>query len=1117
MSYSFNVNNRSVGIGYSTSHTFSKAIFDLKNFLANNGWIVKCSGTYNGVTNIIQYNSSGDLFTTPDEGSGGFGNDMSWFVITDPVDKREFLFLKNRMMYISGFLLTGGFKVQDSIQSAITNAFIDVAETYIPGTSTSNPTILPAKAFIYQFLNDFEFNGYICFNGFKWYNDSDIDTIIDGKINGIDTPIYVSVPPTFHSNIVSNICGTQYRVYDGYRLNNAHKIGNGFIYDSNTSGQLGASGSGNNAVFINGRVVGDIIGYHIDSGFNVSSGIKTAVSNIDVYISLDENNNPRGSNYGAYSCIDGTFIDDHSYSQTITNANFVQSWYKYHQCFYSYYTVDYFHGDVTLAPQKYSLLQPSSFINVANDQRCPVFGQQGVALPDNNLAILDGNAGLPIGNFTEISGTDDNGNYVPGFIKELDSNGYLIVDGYIITSGHVIRDVKYVYDGYIDLVKKIHIADGYVGNGNVCYANADDSNSNLSIGYSAKCKFLTSSSFYGKAASAFNPPMAADLVWLHQYDTNPGIGEKADVNGYYFPNNTGSPSSLLSPGHPQKFFDNIDFTNFTPTNYLQGFKSYDTWNYHMCVNNAAPYNWYFIITRRDNVAGIIAMDQIYNNNVDNTDNVVFINYCGGNNFNLGASHHSNFIKSWNLNNVAIATRQDFVDAITNNTARFLEANILYQNFYQTCIDYKNLDSGITNINLSTSDYSLSTEGNYIVNSPINTLTTHKINLQPAIVFNQNITITNGSNFPITILSSDYIDSVGNNTITLESNITVDLIYSGKFWIVSKFYSFMPWLSGILSNNINLDHGNVSYMSSTPLELVITGGNSSILRFNDSVQFGGMINVNNNSGKAVTIYGYTTTPKLINANPNYTMQAGESTSFWYDGISWSANRYDGRQINPSFINLDTFTCPGIPGNTSTLYANITSPSSVTPHPQSYYGKLYLNAFPKNLDLVMIQNSTNMYHTIYGIRSIAVNSTNTGIIGYKIGLSSAISIAPGETLVLQYSASNQSWTRNKYTIAIPGNLQTNLSSSIESIMSSIYAKMENGNITNGINVIPNSYLGVSGLISQDTVKRYDSEMLDINGLLYYLTLNLKTQDKPVSNDDYGSTLTLPWSSNTPISPD
>ncbi len=1095
MSFSFNVNNRMLGTGSGSTFYFGQTLLDLKAHLVQNGWTVSASGTYHGQLNILQYSQS-DILTNLTEGANSIGNDVSWFVIKDPDDKRQFLFLKNRVQYITGFFLAGGFKVTGSQSQAISSYFIDCPETYTQATPSDTPVITPAKAFVYTCKNDFEFNGGVCKSGFKWDDASDVEVLIDGKVNGIDTPVYVSSPPYSHAGFIQDNCGTNYRVYDGYILNNTRTIGAGFFDDGQSSGTVSATKNTSPIVFCNGKIVGGIAGFHIDSGFQIVNGVRTAVSNIDI--------NPE------FICIDGSWVDDNSYNQPLTNVILVSKWVTFDKCYVTNYSTDLSTCSIQIGSQAFELSNPVA--HMLN----PICDYQFAVTPDAGTQALIGycighiNFALPVGTLTDIAGTDNNGAYVPGFIQEF--VGSLVIDGFQISSGHVIRDTKYIYDEYIDLTEKSYITNGYVGNGNICYANSAQSNSNLCIAYSANAGFDLAHGFYGAAVSATNPPTAADMVWLHKKDTHTGYGYKADVNGDYFPNNIRGGVSLLNPGFPDTFFDQDDFDIYQPTNYMQNINSYDVWNYHMAVNTVAPYEFYLMLTCRNQIFGLIAMDSVYNKNVDNADDVVLLNICNSPGMRFGASHHSKYIKSWYGDNSTIVSRPDFVSAMTSSSARFLETGVLYQSFYQEPNNHTSLDLSLPNtiIDLSTSDFVLTSQ----VQSIVVVSGAHSVILPTSPYFNQEISITNITSDVINVTSSNGIGSYTSTSTSIPPMHSLVLSFTSKFWLVDVFYSYVADYT-LLPQSPNVNGPSASYdMSALPFEFYIdvlsTTGNNTVSL--PAVPYPGqIINIRNPKNVMITIDG---NGKIIDEAPISMLFPTKSLYVCFNGIKWIST-LPTAILNPLPININTFVFPSGAKKVADRFAQLIGSVSTIPA-QSGSGKLKLNSQPIKNELVCISNQTTLHQNIYGVsQKMDVNGV-LQTIGYPIGSAKGITLPPGDDVILQFNEDNQIWVINKFSSAIPSNLQGNLTDSLETLMTLVYAKIENPNITNDTNIIPNSYRGMSTLFQQDTVKRYDLEMIDV-GTDYFVSLNLASDSTPISCDDSGCTTLLPWVDNTPINPE
>lgn len=1089
MSYQFNVNNRVNGYGGNPVYFFYQTLMDLKTALVNAGWTITSSATFNSSLNINRLSLTGDILNNVADGDYSIANDISWFVAQDPAGIKQLLFLKNRTLTISGYSLLGGQQVSNSVVQSVSSTFISAPETSTQPNPNLPPVISPSPAFVYQCVNDFQFNGYICFNGFKWNTDSDVSIISNGQINGVNTTVYVTTPPSINGPYEYDICGNRYRVYDGVIINNGQNIGGGWT-DNGTAGQLHAPGTANGNVIVNGKIVGPISGYHINSGFQVVNGVKTPVSNITIPTSN--------------LCIDGSFVDNGDLNQTLTNANFVSSWLTFKDCFYSSFSVDYDHCAINLSPLQYTLTQPQLYGTVLV---CGYSYQpQSISLADT--CIFNIAYGLPIGTTTDISGTNNAGTYVPGYITQI--HGYLMLNGYIITDGYVVRETHYLYDGYLDLTNRIYIADGYVGNGNIVYSTSPQMNSNVMVAYSANQKFnLGANGFYDKPISSVNPPIASDMVWLHKNDTYVGKGLRADGNGYYYPNNTAISPSITSPGMPDPYYDQLDVTTAQIVNFLSGIHQYDTWNYHIVCNNASPYNFYLLLTSHNQLRALFMMDTVFNSNLDNNDNAVFT-FLIGNTSRYGFGHHSKYLKSWYGDPTTITSRSAFSTAISSNSARFFETSLLNLSFYQT-LGYANINGYApgTNISLATSSYTITdtTNASYTVTAVGGT---NSVLLPTTPFFGQEITITNTLTSSFTVSSTQGIANTTTPSVSVSALKTFNFIYTGKVWTYDSFFSYLPWLN--LTSSVPRGGSSIHAqydLSASVNEYKVTKAGSGSIILPTSPYFGNICNINNAANSAVNIVG----DIVYNGSSisTYPLAGLQNISLYFDGNHWINTGYDGIQLGPTLIDLSlgNSTLTTNVGKIAEQYGYIVSPSDSLPENQHY--KVFLNRQPQPGDVVSITNATTSFQNIYGVQTIAGQST-----GYPIGAANGISIAQGDCLVFKFDANNKSWITEKFTIAIPSNTDLGILSPAETLFPVAYAKFENTEISHTIESTSNSYRGMSVLFNQDSVKRNDLDMLDLNNTTFFITLNLNTDNKNNIGEDSGSTLTLPWE-NVIINPD
>lgn len=173
---------------------------------------------------------------------------------------------------------------------------------------------------------------------------------------------------------------------------------------------------------------------------------------------------------------------------------------------------------------------------------------------------------------------------------------------------------------------------------------------NMAIAYSANDRFSTTLGLGGAAVSATNPPIANDMIWLHQPDNYTG----------------NAPGTLDAPG--------LMTTN---VNWGNGINYSTTWNFHVCASTTAPYPFYFWFTTQNNTAGFFCMDSLVDTHPLDTDDVLFYHFPNsGGIFNLNYS----LLRTWYKKPVNFTDRADFAAKITNNEARFLATSALYYTY-----------------------------------------------------------------------------------------------------------------------------------------------------------------------------------------------------------------------------------------------------------------------------------------------------------------------------------------------------------------------------------------------------------------------------------------------------
>jgi hypothetical protein len=172
----------------------------------------------------------------------------------------------------------------------------------------------------------------------------------------------------------------------------------------------------------------------------------------------------------------------------------------------------------------------------------------------------------------------------------------------------------------------------------------------MAIAYSANDRFSTTLGLAGNPVSATNPPIASDMIWLHQPDTFTG----------------NSPGTLAAPG---AMTDNVNWGN--NINYST------TWNFHVCASTTAPYPFYFWFTTQDNTASFFCMDSLADTHPLDTDDVLFYHFpvFGGIN-NLNYS----MLRTWYKKPIHFSDRTDFANKINNKEARFLATAALYYTY-----------------------------------------------------------------------------------------------------------------------------------------------------------------------------------------------------------------------------------------------------------------------------------------------------------------------------------------------------------------------------------------------------------------------------------------------------
>jgi hypothetical protein len=175
----------------------------------------------------------------------------------------------------------------------------------------------------------------------------------------------------------------------------------------------------------------------------------------------------------------------------------------------------------------------------------------------------------------------------------------------------------------------------------------------MAIAYSAGSKFSTTLGLGGNPVSATNPPIANDMVWLHQPDNFAG----------------NSPGTLAVPGN---MTDDVNWGG--DINYAT------SWNFHMCADLDSPYSFYFWFTRQSETTGFFCMDGLTNVHPLDTDNVLFYHFpqMGGMVNLLGSAQ----LKSWYKKPSTFVNRADFANKITNNEAGFLLTQVLSYNYEQ---------------------------------------------------------------------------------------------------------------------------------------------------------------------------------------------------------------------------------------------------------------------------------------------------------------------------------------------------------------------------------------------------------------------------------------------------
>jgi hypothetical protein len=220
----------------------------------------------------------------------------------------------------------------------------------------------------------------------------------------------------------------------------------------------------------------------------------------------------------------------------------------------------------------------------------------------------------------------------------------------------------------------------------------------LVIAYSALGKFSLTRGHGGAAVSASNPPIAEDMIWLHQQDSQ----------------------KVTDPLDPLIYLDSVDLPNYQKTSFWCGaadtagfngessypsadyaIKNSDMWNLHICVEQAdltvppvqTDYGMYFWISGKETTYGFFALDTIKaNKNADDNDGAViwYVPEYGGVG---GRNSRTDATKKWSMNQqlntgvrirswsklpaAPFVDRKDFYTQIASGVCRFMPTTVVF--------------------------------------------------------------------------------------------------------------------------------------------------------------------------------------------------------------------------------------------------------------------------------------------------------------------------------------------------------------------------------------------------------------------------------------------------------